>query len=268
MNGTPNLTVEFGDFTFDLQNGDLRRRGLSVKMTPQAGALLRILLSFPLRAHSREEICDELWRGRTSKNAGRSLNKVILSVRRAIRGTGRNGQVIETIRRFGYRFPPQSLHTNSERKVSFQSKIGSSVAVLPIQVSVANCPELSYIGGRITSLLTDVISGVPGVRVLAERIVRHRLANSGDPWNLGGPNGIHVLLSGELLRHLQETILRIKLIDARDGVHLFATEVEVSSPFGTQSRQQFADEISEKLRPALEKLADKSSLEETGKRTS
>jgi hypothetical protein len=67
---------------------------------------------------------------------------------------------------------------------------------------------------------------------------------------------VHALICGELFRHLEETTLRLELIDVRDGVHLSSTEVELSLPFGTARQQQFADEISGKMRPSLEKLAN------------
>jgi len=250
------MTVQFGNFTYDLQDGDLRRRGLSVRLTPQARALLRILLSSPLRAHSREEIYDELWRGRPSRSACRSLNKVVHSLRRALGVRARHDQPIETIPRFGYRFLPRLLQGNSDRAFSFESEAGLSIAVLPIQVPNPNCPELSFLGSRITSVLTDALSGCPGMRVLAERTVRHRLANSSDPWRASGFIRVHALICGELFRHLEETTLRLELIDVRDGVHLSSTEVELSLPFGTARQQQFADEISGKMRPSLEKLAN------------
>jgi DNA-binding winged helix-turn-helix (wHTH) protein len=244
------MTVQFGNFTYDLQGGDLRRRGLSVRLTPQARALLRILLSSPLRAHSREEIYDELWRGRSSTGACRSLNKLVHLLRRALGVRARDNQSIATVRRFGYRVHPKLLQGNSDGSFSFDGEASLLIAVLPIQVPRPNCPELSYLGSRITSVLTDALSAFPGVRVLAERTVRDRLANCSEPWRMR----VHAIICGELLEHFQETTLRIELIDVRDGVHLSSTEEELSLPFGIEWQRKFVGQILGKMRPALEKL--------------
>ncbi|HEV2322907.1 MAG TPA: winged helix-turn-helix domain-containing protein [Terracidiphilus sp.] len=99
--------VRFGLFEFDPESGDLRRRGLSVRLTPQARMLLRVLLEAPIRTHNREEIQRRLWGGDTFVDFEHGVNKVVHSLREALGESARNPRFIETVAAEGYgSFPP------------------------------------------------------------------------------------------------------------------------------------------------------------------
>lgn len=258
MNGRPPFTLRFGDFEFHQYSGELRRRGLRVRLTPQARTLLRLLLSMPIRAHSREEIHRELWPGRAFMNLDHALNKVIHSVREALGDTGANSRFIETLPRFGYRFFPEWLQSNFESEVPFDGAGGFPIAVLPMSVS-GNSPELSFAGDRITSALTDALSGMDGLRVRAERTVRHHLTKFSDPQRTGESMGVHAVLSGELAMHDRELLVRMELIDVHDGAQLSAAETQMPLPIEKHVERQIVDDVLGRLRPRLLTLAARKS---------
>ena len=250
MNGRPAFNLRFGDFEFNQFSGELRRRGLRVRLTPQVRTLLRLLLSMPIRGHSREEIHEELWPGRAFMNLDHALNKVIHSVREALGDTGPNSRFIETLPRFGYRFFPEWLQSNFENEVPFDGANGYPIAVLPMQVS-GTSPELLFAGGRITSALTDALSGMDGLRVRAERTVRHHLTKCSDPQRTGESMGVHAVLSGELALHDRELLVRMELIDVYDGAQLSAAETELSLPFEKHNEKKIVDQVMERMKPCL-----------------
>jgi len=253
------MTHRFGDFEFQQFSGELRRRGLRVRLTPQARTLLRLLLSMPIRAHSREEIHEELWPGRAFMNLDHALNKVIHSVREALGDTGPNSRFIETLPRFGYRFFPEWLQSNFENGVPFDGDSGYPIAVLPMNVS-ATSPELSFAGERITSALTDALSGVDGLRVRAERTVRHHLTKFTDPQKTGESMGVHAVLSGELALHDRELLVRMELIDVYDGAQLSAAETQMPFPIERHIEKRIVDDVLGRLKPRLMTLAARKSV--------
>ena len=250
----PPVSLRFGDFEFNRLTGDLRRSGLRVRLTPQARTLLCLLLSMPIRAHSREEIHSELWPGRAFMNLDPALNKVIHSVREALGDTGPHSRFIETLPRFGYRFFPEWLHSASESKASFDEDTGFPIAVLPMLVP-GSSPELSFAGSRITSALTDALSEVPGLRVRAEKTVRHHLTKFADPQKTGESMGVNAVLSGEIILHERELFVRTELIDVYDGAQLSAAETEMPIPFEKHNEKRIVEDVLGRLKPRLISLA-------------
>ena len=57
--------LHFGLFELNPISGELRRQGLRVKLTPQAMALLCLLLEPPVRMRTRKEIQQRLWPANT-----------------------------------------------------------------------------------------------------------------------------------------------------------------------------------------------------------
>jgi TolB-like protein len=196
-------------------------------------------------------------------NLDHALNKIIHSVRDALGDTGPNSRFIETLPRFGYRFFPEWLQTGSENEISFDGATGFPIAVLPIDVPNAS-PELAFAGHRITSALIDALSGLPGLRVRAERTVRHHLTKFADPQRTGESMGVHAVLSGELFVCDHELFLRSELIDVYDGAQLSAAEIESSFPFDKQTERKIADNVLERLKPCLQRLVARKTLTAVG----
>lgn len=265
MNRRPPANLRFGDFEFHQSNGELRRRGLRVRLTPQVRTLLRLLLSLPIRAHSREEIHEELWPGRRFMNLDHALNKVIHSVREALGDNGPNSRFIETLPRFGYRFHPEWLQSDSENDVPVIGANGYPIAVLPVHV-FGTSPELSFAGDRITSGLTDALSGMEGLRVRAERTVRHHFTKFSDPQRTGESMGVQAVLSGELALHDREVLVRMELIDVYDGAQLSAAETQMPLPLQRDMERRVVDDVIGRLKPRLMTLATKTTTSASAER--
>jgi DNA-binding winged helix-turn-helix (wHTH) protein/Tfp pilus assembly protein PilF len=100
----------FGPYTLDVTARMLKRGDASVPLNGKAFELLRIFAENPQRALSREELYERLWPGGDVEDGNLSQN--VYLIRRALG----EGNYVETIPRFGYRFcaevceaPPRGL---------------------------------------------------------------------------------------------------------------------------------------------------------------
>ena len=100
----PPTRYRFGVFEADSTTGELRRRGIRVKLHSQPFQLLFLLLDRPGEVLTREEICRELWPGDTFVDFDHGVNSAVNRLREALGDTAGNPRFVETLARRGYRF--------------------------------------------------------------------------------------------------------------------------------------------------------------------
>jgi len=247
--------LRFGNFEFDPISGELRKHGLAVRLTPQARALLRVLLENPLRVHTRDEIQKELWPEQAFLDFEHGLNKVVHSLRDALGDSGVNPRFIETLAGKGYRFVPEFLKSYSFASSVLQNGTGFSVAVLPVYVT-GTFPGYQFRTGRMTSDLSDALSEIPGLRVLAQSMVKSQITLGSSPQSAGLSMGVRAVLSGELIVHETALFLRMELIDVADGAQLSVASIERAFSSGQQIEKEIGDEVLRQLRPVLLSLGE------------
>jgi len=101
--GTARL-VRFGVCELDLRTGELRRKGVKVKLQTQPFEVLAVLLARHGDMVSREELRARLWPDAIFVDFDHSLAKAVEKIRRAIGDLARSPRYIETVARRGYRF--------------------------------------------------------------------------------------------------------------------------------------------------------------------
>jgi cholera toxin transcriptional activator len=94
----------FGIFELDSSTGELRRRGLRVKLHAQPLQVLLMLVERPGEIVTREEICRALWPDGTFVDHEHSVNSAVNRLREALGDKAANPRFIETLARRGYRF--------------------------------------------------------------------------------------------------------------------------------------------------------------------
>lgn len=94
-----------GDVELDLDLKLVRRRGKTLSLGPTDFRLLKHLLEDPGRVHTREDLIDAVWGGKTEIEA-RTVDVHIGRLRRALRAGWRSNP-IRTVRGVGYRFVPK-----------------------------------------------------------------------------------------------------------------------------------------------------------------
>ncbi len=96
--------VRFGVFELDLRTGELRKRGLRIRLQEQPFQVLAMLLERPRELVTREELRQRLWTADTFVDFDHGLNKAINKIRGALGDSAASPRFIETVARRCYRF--------------------------------------------------------------------------------------------------------------------------------------------------------------------
>ena len=153
--------VRFGVFELDEASGELRKRGMKVRLAQQPLQVLRLLLDRPGQIVTRQEIRQQLWDADTFVDFEVGLNSAIRKLREALDESAENPRLIETVPRRGYRLivPIQTIGSNEPNVLAARSLSSSGT-------------RRSWIGGGLA--LGAVIVGTLGVAY--ERTVRINVA--------------------------------------------------------------------------------------------
>src|SRR5512144_2205443 len=100
--GAPQI-VRFGVFELDPGAGELRKKGVKLRIQEQPLQVLSVLLERPGRVVTREELKRRLWAG-TVVDFDHGLNTAINKLRDALGDEADTPRFIETLPRRGYRF--------------------------------------------------------------------------------------------------------------------------------------------------------------------
>ena len=100
----PSRRYRFGVFEADSATGELRRKGLRVKLNAQPFQLLLLLLERPGELLTREEISRDLWPDGTFVDYEHGVNSAVNRIREALGDAAGNPRFVETMARRGYRF--------------------------------------------------------------------------------------------------------------------------------------------------------------------
>ena len=94
--------VHFEDFELDLRTGELRRKGVVVKLPPQPSKVLMLLVSRAGQIVTRQEIAAQVWGSQTFVDFEQGLNFAIRQIRTALADDADHPRYLET-------FPKQGL---------------------------------------------------------------------------------------------------------------------------------------------------------------
>jgi DNA-binding winged helix-turn-helix (wHTH) protein len=95
--------LRFGVFELDLRAGELRKRGLRVRLQEQPFRVLEMLLEHSGEVVTREELQKRLWPADTFVDFDHGLNKAINKIREALGDSAESPRFVETVSRRGYR---------------------------------------------------------------------------------------------------------------------------------------------------------------------
>ena len=105
MNSHPTRKIiRFGVFEADLQQEELRRAGVRVRLQAQPFKVLTLLLEQPGEIVTRADIVRELWGDDTFVDFDQSVGAVMRKLRLALGDSATVPRYIETLRHKGYRF--------------------------------------------------------------------------------------------------------------------------------------------------------------------
>src|SRR5512135_2235332 len=95
--------VRFDCFEVDLDAGQLRRRGVRIRLREQSFKVLAALLERAGHVVTRDELRQRLWRDDSFVDFENNLNTAVAHLRQALGDSAERPRFIETLRKRGYR---------------------------------------------------------------------------------------------------------------------------------------------------------------------
>jgi len=96
--------VQFGVFELDLQQGELRKQGVKIKLQEQPLKVLQLLLETHGEIVSRDQLRSHIWSADTFVEFDKGLYSAMARLRDALGDNSASPRFIETVARHGYRF--------------------------------------------------------------------------------------------------------------------------------------------------------------------
>src|SRR5215469_11029763 len=159
-------TLRFGVFELDPKAGEIRKKGMKIRLQGQPVEILAMLLERPGETVTREELQEKLWPADTFVDFEQGLNNAMQRLRAALDDDAESPHFIETVPRRGYRFigavhggprngaEPTALteaQLDAGKKPARYSRIGTrlaAVGLLGLTVAVALLLGLNVRGWR------------------------------------------------------------------------------------------------------------------------
>ena len=256
--------MKFGAFEADLISGELRKKGLRIKLQEQPFQALVALIERRGEVLTREELQKRLWPSDTNVDFDRGLNRAIARVRDALGDDADNPRFIETLPLRGYRFlaeveEPVSLPAAEIRAepASFpplmfrrrllwiagglavalmaaagyyqlgspSSRIGS-IAVLPLE-NLSGNPAQEYFSDGMTDELISEIAQIPSLRVISRTsAIRYKGGARKSLPEIARELHVDAILEGTVAQSGQTVRITAQLIRASDDRHLLSEQYE------------------------------------------
>ena len=108
----------------------------------------------------------------------------------------------------------------------------------------------------IVERVIDTVSRTPGVRVLAYNTVQHHRGKDLDFRRLGENLLVDAIAAGEMIRHNDELLLHVELIDVSNGSQLWGEQFKEHYSDVLEEPETLADKICDRLRPILVRTAN------------
>lgn len=200
----------FGPYTLDPKARSLSRDGEPVELQPRVFDTLHHLLRNRDRVVSKDELLDEVWRGRVVTD--NALARAISALRRALDDSPREPRYIRAVPRVGYRFVAVVSAPDSS---AGGIEAPASLAVLPFAPLQAGASDQALEFG-LAETLSSRLGSLAGLIV---RPFSYALsaAASRDPVAAGRDLGVDYYLCGSVQRSDEHVRVNASLIAVQDG---------------------------------------------------
>lgn len=160
--------VQFGIYEVDLEEGEVRKGGVRIKVQQQPFKVLQVLLERPGELVTREQLHHRIWPDASFGDFDQAVNVAVAKLRTALGDSADNPRFIETVPRRGYRFiAPVQAEIPPERLGSPAIVNGEARRRSPLSTG----PTSSWFGKRAMLVLSSLLAllAVVGAAVLLIR---------------------------------------------------------------------------------------------------
>ena len=140
------VILRFGAFELDLQNNELRRAGVLLKLSPQQFQVLRLLAENSGQLETREDIQRGVWGTDTFVDFDRNLNVCVAQIRATLNDDSDAPRFIQTVPKRGYKFiaPVERVTRGaSEQPVTAPARMWTHTKWLWFAAAMAACVVIS-----------------------------------------------------------------------------------------------------------------------------
>jgi len=258
------VIFQFNQYCVDTERYQLLSKGVELATEPQVFDLLVYLIENRERVVGRDELLDNLWKGKVVTDS--ALSARLKDARKAVGDSGERQAIIRTFHGRGYQFiadvSERSKHLNAPRintSNDHQSQTLSdkpSIAVLPFH-NLSNDPEQDYFSEAIAE---DIIANLCRYRELF--VIDHHSTftyngDGSDAVFIANELGVKYVAKGNIRRSEEQIRVSVQLIEANTGKaiwserinrnleDLFKLEDEIAARIATSLVSHIEDESSD-----------------------
>ncbi len=213
--------VRFDCFEVDLDAGQIRKRGIKVRLRDQPFQVLASLLKQAGQVVTRDSLRRSLWPDDVFVDFDNILNTAIARLRTALGDSAKRPRFIETLPKHGYRFIGQVLPSPPMAEVKPSRK--PRLLVLPF-INLSGDPAQEYFNDAMTDeIITALASLAPEQLAVIARTTAMRYKGSHkDVARIGRDLGVDYIVEGAFHHMEEEVAVNAQLIQTSDEAHLFA----------------------------------------------
>jgi serine/threonine protein kinase/tetratricopeptide (TPR) repeat protein len=123
-----------------------------------------------------------------------------------------------------------------------------SIAVLPF-VNASKDPEMDYLGEGLSEEITNSLSRLPDLHVMARSTVAHYKSRQDDPQGVGRDLHVEAILAGQVVEHGGELNVETELVNVATGTQLWGNRYTRSSNDASQLQAAITRDVAGQLRP-------------------
>lgn len=227
---------EFKGFRLEVAQRRLLYDGKPVIIKPKILDLLLFLVTRPGQLVVKEDLMKHVWADTIVEENNITVSMSILrkTLRETLGDNHDNREFIETVPRQGYRFLEEVIEIAPERRAAhdagavhaeteFQEEPIDSLAVLPMPGSGSD-PSVEYLSHGITESITNMLSRIPRLRVLACSTVLRVVKKNVDPQEVGVKLNVRAVMMIRVIKLEEKLIIRSELVKVSDGSQLWGEQ--------------------------------------------
>ncbi|HXN50432.1 MAG TPA: winged helix-turn-helix domain-containing protein, partial [Candidatus Acidoferrum sp.] len=246
--------TRFGPFDVDLRAGELRKRGLKIRLQQQPFRVLALLLEHPGEVVTREELRQAIWPADTFVDFDEGLDATIYKLRNALGDSSENPRFVETLPRRGYRFitPVEEVVPKTSRVRNLLTFVGvltavvlalflglnlaglrdrllrrsserriRSLLVLPLR-NLSGDPSQDYFVDGMTDALITNLSKISALRVISHTSVNHFKGTKKPLHEIAAELQVDAVVEGSVEREADRVRITANLVQVFPEKHLWA----------------------------------------------
>ena len=139
----------------------------------------------------------------------------------------------------------RSLHSRTSDAAPIHS-----IAVLPF-ANASKDPEMDYLGEGISEEITNSLSRLPNLQVMARSTVSHYKSRQDDPQGVGHDLHVDAVLTGRVVEHGSELNVETELVNVATGAQLWGNRYTRNANDASLLQAAITSDVASHLRPQL-----------------